>query len=164
MLSLFFTATLFPVIQWYWIMQINNPTVASVFQIKNHTSLTSFFFVSFLIFYYYYFLLYNIVLVLPYINMHPPWVYTCSPSWIPLPPPSPYHHSGSSQCTSPKLPVSCIKPGLAIHFLYDIIHVLMPFSRIIPLSLSLSHRVQKTVLYICVSFPVSHIGLLLPSF
>ena len=25
-------------------------------------------------------LLYNIVLVLPYINMHPPWVYTCSPS------------------------------------------------------------------------------------
>ena len=26
----------------------------------------------------YLFLLYNIVLVLPYINMHPPWVYTCS--------------------------------------------------------------------------------------
>jgi len=25
-------------------------------------------------------LLYNIVLVLPYINMHPPRVYTCSPS------------------------------------------------------------------------------------
>ena len=59
-------------------------------------------------------LLYNIVLVLPYINMHPPWVYTCSPSWTPLPPPSPYHPSGSSQCTHPKLPVSCIKPGLAI--------------------------------------------------
>ena len=43
-----------------------------------------------------------------------------------LPPPSPYHPSGSSQCTSPQLPVSCIEPGLAIHFLYDIIHVLMP--------------------------------------
>ena len=27
-------------------------------------------------------------MVLPYINMHPPRVYTCSPSWIPLPPPS----------------------------------------------------------------------------
>ena len=26
------------------------------------------------------FLLYNIVLVLPYINMNPPWVYMCSPS------------------------------------------------------------------------------------
>ena len=72
-------------------------------------------------------LLYNIVLVLPYINMHPPWVYTCSPSRTLLPPPSPYHPSGSSQCTSPKLPVSCIEPGLAIRFLYDIIHVLMPF-------------------------------------
>ena len=113
-------------------------------------------------FYYYYFLLYNIVLVLPYINMHPPWVYTCSPSWTPLPPPSLYHPSGSSQCTSPKLPVSCIEPGLAIHFLYDIIHVLMPFSQIIPPSLS--HRVQKTVLYICVSFAVSHTGLSLLSF
>ena len=41
-----------------------------------------------------FFLLYNIVLVLPYINMHPPQVYTCSPSWTPLPPPSPYHPSG----------------------------------------------------------------------
>ena len=29
---------------------------------------------------------------------------------------------------------------------------------------TLSHRVQKTVLYICVSFAVSHIGLSLPSF
>ena len=71
---------------------------------------------------------------LPYINMNPPRVYTCSPSWTPLPPPSPYHLSGSSQCTSPKHPVSCIEPGLAIHFKYDIIHVSMPFSQIIPLS------------------------------
>ena len=50
----------------------------------------------------------------------------------PPPSPSPYHPSGSSQCTSPKHPVSCIKPRLAIHFLYDIIHVSMPFSQIIP--------------------------------
>ena len=35
-------------------------------------------------------------------------------------------------------------------------------SQIIPLSLS--HRVQKTVLYICVSFAVSHTGLSLQSF
>ena len=49
-----------------------------------------------------------------------------------LPPPSPYHPSGSSQCTSPKHPVSCIEPGLAICFLYDIIHVSMPFPQIIP--------------------------------
>ena len=31
-------------------------------------------------------------------------------------------------------------------------------------TLSLSHRVQKTVLYICVSFAVLHTGLSLPSF
>ena len=31
----------------------------------------------FIYYYYYYFLLYNIILVLPYINMHLPWVYTC---------------------------------------------------------------------------------------
>ena len=110
---------------------------------------------------FFFFLLYSIVLALPYINMHPPWVYTCSPSWTPLPPPSPYHPSGSSQCTSPKLSVSCIEPGLAIRFLYDI-HVLMPFSQIIPPFLS--HKVQKAVLYICVSFAVSHTGLSLPSF
>ena len=49
-------------------------------------------------------------MVLPYINMNLPRVYTCSPSWTPLPPPSPYHPSGSSQCTSPKHPASCIEP------------------------------------------------------
>ena len=69
---------------------------------------------------------------MPYINMNLPRVYTCSPSRTPLPPPSLYHPSGSSQCTSPKHPVSCIGPGLAIHFIYDIIHVSMPFSQIIP--------------------------------
>ena len=34
--------------------------------------------------------------------MNQPWVYMCSPSWAPLPPPSPSHPSGSSQCTSPE--------------------------------------------------------------
>ena len=66
-------------------------------------------------------------MVLPYINMNLPQVYTCSQSWTPLQSLSPYHPSGSSQCTSPKHPVSCIEPGLAISFLYNIIHVSMPF-------------------------------------
>ena len=86
------------------------------------------------IFFNFIFKLYNIVLVLPNIEMNPPQVYMCSPSWPLLPPPSPYHPSGSSQCTSPKHPVSCIKAGLATCFIYDIIHVSMPFSQIIPLS------------------------------
>ena len=71
-------------------------------------------------------------MVLPYIKMNLPQVYMCSPSWTLLPPPSPYHPSGSSQCTSPKHPVSCIEPGLATHLIYDIIHISMPFSQIIP--------------------------------
>ena len=62
------------------------------------------------------------------------------------PPPTslPIPSLGSSQCTSPKYPVSCIKPGLAIYFLYDIIHVSMIFSQIIPPTHT--HTVQKTVL------------------
>ena len=39
---------------------------------------------------------------LPYIDMNQPWIYMCSPSQSPLPPPSPCHPSGSSQCTSPE--------------------------------------------------------------
>ena len=59
--------------------------------------------------------------------------YTC----VPHPEPSsllPPHTlpSGSSQCTSPKHPVLCIEPGLATRFIYDIIHVSMPCSEIIP--------------------------------
>ena len=51
--------------------------------------------------------------------MNQPWVYMCSPSWTPLTLPSPSHPSGSSDCTSPEHPVSCIEPGLVICFTYD---------------------------------------------
>ena len=34
--------------------------------------------------------------------MDQPWIYMCIPSRSPLPPPSPSHPSGSSQCTSPE--------------------------------------------------------------
>ena len=107
-------------------------------------------------------LLYNIVLVLPYINMNPPWVYTCSQSWSRLPPPSLYHPSGSSQCTSP----SFLYPALNLDWRFIFYMILYMFQCHSPKSSlpSLSHRVQKTVLYICVSFGVSHTGLSLPSF
>ena len=88
-------------------------------------------------------------MVLPYINMNPPQVYTCSPSWTPFSPPSPNHPSGSSQYTSPKHPVSCIEPGVAIHFIYDIIHISMPFSQIIPPSPSPTE--SKRLFYTSVS-------------
>ena len=67
----------------------------------------------------------------------------------------PYHPSGSSQCTSPKHPVSCIEPGLAVHFLYDIIHVSMPFSQIIPPSPSPTE--SKRLFNISVSLLLSRI-------
>jgi len=90
-------------------------------------SLLLFFFLILILFYFF-------VLVLPNIEMNLPQVYLCSPSWTVLPPPSPYHPSGSSQCTSPKHPVLCIEPGLVTRFIHDIIHVSMPFSQIFPLS------------------------------
>jgi len=67
------------------------------------------------------------------------WIRHRYTSWTLLPPPSPYHPFGSSQCTSPKHPVSCVEPGLATHFIHDIIHVSMPFWK---KALSASHFSQ----------------------
>ena len=74
------------------------------------------------------------------------------------PPPSPswYHPSGSSQCTSPKHPVLCIKPGLATCFIYDTIHVSMPFSKI--MSPSPSPTQSKRLFYTSVSLLLLKIG------
>ena len=91
--------------------------------------------------------------------------FCCTSTWIrhrctrvPLPephfqPPSPYPPSGSSQCTSPKHPVSCIEPGLVICFLYDIIHVSVPFPQIVPPSPSPSE--SKRLFYTSVSILLS---------
>ena len=86
---------------------------------------------------------------MPYIDMNQPWIYMCSPSWTPLPPSSPSHPSESSQCSSPEHPVSCIKPGLAICFTYDNIHVSVLFSQIIPPSPSPTE--SKKTLYVHIS-------------
>ena len=108
-------------------------------------------------FYFYFILLYNTVLVLPYIDMNQPRVYMSSQSWTPLRPPIPYHLSGSSLCTSPKHPVSCIEHRLAIRFLHDSIHVSVPFSQIILPSPSPSPSESKSPFYTSVSLLLSHI-------
>ena len=93
-------------------------------------------------------------MVLPYINMNPPQVYTCSQSWTPLPPPYPYHLSGSSQCTSLKHPISCIEPRLVIHFLHDSIYVSMPFSQIISLPQGPKFYSIHLCLFCCLAYRV----------
>ena len=92
---------------------------------------------------------------LPYIDMNLPRVYMCSPSWTRLPPPSASHPSGSSQCTSPEHPVSCIEPGLAIYFTYNNIHVSTLFSQIIPPSLSPTE--SRSLFFTSVFLLLSHI-------
>ena len=72
-----------------------------------------------------------------------------------LPPLSPYHHSGSSQWTSRKHPVSYIEPGRVIRFTYDIIHVSMPFSQNVPPSPSPTE--SKRLFYTSVSLLLSRI-------
>ena len=116
-------------------------------------------------FFYFIFKIYNIVLVLPNIEMNPPQVYLCSPSWTLLPPPSslpipslwvvPGHQPQASSI------VHRTWTGDSFHTWYytcfNAILLNLP-------TLSLSHRVHKTDLYISVSFAVSYTGLLLPSF
>ena len=81
--------------------------------------------------------------------------YIKDPSWTPLPSPSPYHPSGSSQYTSPKHTVSCIEPGLVTHYIYVIIPVSMPFFQIIPPSSSPTET--KRLFYTSVSLLLSRI-------
>ena len=108
-------------------------------------------------FYFYFILLYNTVLVLPCIDMTLPRVYMSSQSWIPLPPPSPYHLSGSFQCTSPKHPVSYIEPRLAIRF-YLILYMFQCHSpkSFYPLPLPQSPKVCSIhlCLFCCLAFRV----------
>ena len=93
---------------------------------------------------YLFILLYNIVLVLPYIDLNPPWVYMCSPSWTPsqLPPhPIPLSH--------PNAPAqaSCIMHRTWTGDSFPIWHFTC-FNAILTYhpALTLSHRVQKGTL------------------
>ena len=58
-----------------------------------------------------------------------------------------------SLCTSPEHPVSCIEPGLATRFIYDIICISMPFSQIFPPSPSPTE--SKRLFYTSVSLLLS---------
>ena len=66
---------------------------------------------------------------LPYIDMNQPRVHMCPPSRTPLPPHSPPHPSGLSQCTGFECTASCIQLGLVICFTHGNIHVSVLFSQ-----------------------------------
>ena len=109
--------------------------------------------------FYFIFKLYIIVLVLPNIKMNPPQVYMCSPSWTLLPPPP--HSIPLGRPSARSSIVHRTWTGNSFHTWY-----FTCFNAILPNlpTLSLSHRVNKTVLYISVSLAISYSGLLLPSF
>ena len=94
--------------------------------------------------------------------MNQPRVYMCSSSWTHLPPPShpiPQGHPST-------LDLSTMSQALNLdwwsisHMVTYMFHTTLSNHP----TLAFSHRVQKSALYICVCFVVSHIGSLLPSF
>ena len=122
--------------------------------------------------FFFFFKLYIIVLVLPNIKMNP-HRYTC----VPPPEPSSLLPPHTIPLGRPSAPAPSIQDHalsldwrlVSYMILYNIMfqyYMLQYFNAILPNlpTLSLSHRVQKTVLYISVSFAVSYTGLLLASF
>ena len=85
-----------------------------------------------------------------------PQAHMCSPSRTPVPPPTPSHPPGSSQCTNLEHPVSGIKPRQAIHFTYDNIHISILPSQIITSSPSPTE--SKRLFFTSVSLLLSHIS------
>ena len=71
--------------------------------LKHFFFFLSFFFLSFFFNFYFIFKLYNIVLVLPNIEMNPPQLYPRSPSWTLLPPPFPTLSLGRPSAPAPSI-------------------------------------------------------------
>ena len=89
-------------------------------------------------------------MVLPHFNMNPSRAYTCSPSWTPLPLPSHTIPPGHPSAPAPSILYQTWTGDSFLIWYYTCFHDIPPNHP----TLSLFHRVQKTVLYICVSFAV----------
>ena len=120
---------------------------------------------TFLCFYFYFILFFNVTILYWFCHISK-WIhhrYTCVPHTEPsslLPPRTiPLGHP-----TAPAPSIQYCASNLDWRFIsYMILYMFQCHSPNHP-TLSLSHRVQKTVLYISVSFAVSYTGLLLPTF
>ena len=109
-----------------------------------------------------FFLIYNIVLVLPYINMNLPWVYTCSPSWTPLH--LPPHTIPLGHPSAPAL--SILYHGLNLDWRFVSYMILYMFQCHSPKSshpLPLPQSPKDCSIHLCL-FVVLHTGLSSPSF
>ena len=99
---------------------------------------------------------------LPYIAMNQPWIFMCSPSRSPLLLPSHPIPLGLPNAPAPR---TCLMhPTLAGDLFHPRQYTCFDAILSEHPTLAFSRRVQKSVLYICVSFSVLHIGLSLPSF
>ena len=94
-------------------------------------------------------------MILPCIDLNLPQVYTCSPSWTPIPPPTPHHPSGSSLCTSPKHPALNIDWWFVSYMIIYMFQCHSPKSSH-PLPLPQSPKVRPThlCLFCCLSYRV----------
>jgi len=134
------------------------------------------------------YLLYTIVLVLPYVDLNPPWVYMCSPSQTPLPPPpiplgypsgpapsTLYHASNQDwqfvshmiiylfQCHSPKsshpLPLLQSPKDCSIHLC-----LFCCFTYRVIISIFLNPYICVSILYWCFSFWLTSLCIIGSSF
>ena len=124
-----------------------------------------FFFLGFLFFYYYYFFFFTLQYCIGFaIHQHES---TTGIHVFPMLNPPPTSLSVPSLCVIPvhQPQASCIMHLTWTGDSFNILYYTC-FNAILQNhpTLSLSHRVQKTVLYMCVSFAVSYTGLSLPSF
>ena len=120
------------------------------------------FFFYFILFYLF-ILLHNIVLILPCIDLNPPWVHMCSPSRTPLPLPSPSHPIPLGHPSTPAPSTLYHALNLDWWFISHMnLHLSMPFSHII---LPSSSPIESKRLFnTSVSLAVSRTRLSLGSF